>query len=470
MAALREMLWKELQNRPERADNGRPQLPVDRVFTLSGFGTVVTGTLLDGRFRIGDPVEVQPGEKKGRVRGLQTHKTKLDVAQPGSRVAINLSGLDRSDVKRGCVVAAPGVISHTILLDASYRHLADASGPLKHNMEVKLFVGAAEVVARTRVLGAPQINPGETGWLQLALAEPVAAARRDRFILRRPSPGETLGGGLVLDPHPGRKHRRFRADVVERLQTLAQGTPAELLLQTLRRMEPTTKSKLLRQAGMDEDTAVSALAELEAAHEIVHLGKQMLTQARWGQLQDQMQAILGQYHRDNPLRLGIPREEVRSRLKISPAVFNPLVETAVTQEQVVEDGPLLRLPDHAIQFTPAQETAVSALFRRMSAAGVTSPSVKECKTAVGDDVYAALLDLNRLHQLNSDVVYAAAEYERFTGAITTFLQKNGEINAAQTRDLLHTSRKYAIALLEHLDDIKVTRRVGDVRVLKKIKD
>jgi selenocysteine-specific elongation factor len=462
---LRILLWQHLSASEPRTDLGRPRLPVDRVFSLSGFGTVVTGTLLDGRFRIGDSVEIQPTELKGRIRGLQTHKTKLQIAHPGSRVAINISGVDRDEVRRGHVVAAPSVISHTILLDASYRHLPDATGPLKHNMEVKLFVGAAEVIARTRVLGAQQINPGETGWLQLALSEPIAAARRDRFILRRPSPGETLGGGLVLDPHPGRRHRRFRPEVVARLGTLAQGTPSELLLQTLRRIEPAAKKTLFEQAGMDEATAVSALAELENENQIIQLEKQIMTQAGWQNQLDKLAANLQQFHRDNPLRLGMPREALRSRLQLSPSIFNSLVQTAVTNELAVEEGILLRQPSHTIKFSDKQETAVSDLLRRMSTAGITSPSVKECKTAVSEDVYFAMLDLGRFKQLNSDVVYAAPEYENITNQIITYLQTNGEIDAAQTRDLLKTSRKYAIALLEHLDDINVTKRVDDKRVL-----
>ena len=240
MAELKQVLWQKLAASPPRPDNGRPRLPIDRIFTLSGFGTIVTGTLIDGRFHIGDTVEIQPTGLKGRIRGLQTHKTKLDVARPGSRVAINLTGIDKDDLARGHVVAAPDVIGHTILFDAAYRHLPDATKPLKHNTTIKLFVGAAELLARVRVLGSERIEPGQSGWLQLATTEPVAVTRGDRFILRRPSPGETIGGGRVLDPHPGRRHRRFRSETVERLKTLSQGTPAELLLQTVQRLEPTS--------------------------------------------------------------------------------------------------------------------------------------------------------------------------------------------------------------------------------------
>ncbi len=230
LAELRAALTAALHQIPPPPDLGRPRLPIDRVFTLSGFGTVVTGTLLDGRLRVGDEIEVQPGGRPARVRGLQTHKTKRETAQPGSRVAVNLTGIDRDALHRGQVLAARGAVRPTLLLDSAYRHLPDADAPLAHNTEVKLFIGAAEVSARARVIGGEQIAPGEAGWLQLALAQPVAAARGDRFILRRPTPGATLGGGRVLDPQPRRRHRRLRPDVVERFRALAQGTPEELLL------------------------------------------------------------------------------------------------------------------------------------------------------------------------------------------------------------------------------------------------
>jgi selenocysteine-specific elongation factor len=167
---LKDNLLNRLKATTPRQDTGRPRLPVDRVFSLPGFGTIVTGTLIDGRLRVGDSVEIQPSGLKGRIRGLQTHKTKREIAEVGSRVAVNLTGVGRDDVKRGDVLAAPGTIRDTILLDAVYRHLPDADAPLKHNVEVKLFVGATEVLARTRVLGTRQIEPGQEGWLQLALS------------------------------------------------------------------------------------------------------------------------------------------------------------------------------------------------------------------------------------------------------------------------------------------------------------
>jgi selenocysteine-specific elongation factor len=384
---------------------------------------------------------------------------------PGSRVAINLTGIERDQLQRGDVVAAPRAIADTILLDADYRQLSDAGVPLKHNQQVKLFVGAAEVVARTRVIGSKQIDPAQKGWLQLALEHPVALARGDRFILRRPSPAITLGGGQVLDPHPGRRHRRFRPEVLERLQTLAHGTPDELLYQGLTRMEPTTRSELIKQSSLDRETAEVAIQTLEEQQLIVSIGKKILSRAGWQQLMDKSLSILQNYHRDNPLRLGIPREELRSRLGIDPSIFNPLMEKCSQLERIVEKGPLVHLPYHKIMFSDEQQANIDHLIKRHTAAGINSPSVKESKKEVGDDVYHALVDLGQLCQLNSEVTYIDSEYRSACAKITEYLAANQRINAAQARDLLGTSRKYAIALLEHLDDIKVTKRVGDYREL-----
>jgi selenocysteine-specific elongation factor len=462
---LKRVIQAQLAEVEARPDLGRPRLPVDRVFTLSGFGTVVTGTLLDGRFQTGDPIDIQPAGINGRIRGLQTHKTKRETVQPGSRVAVNLTGIDKDEVRRGDVIAKPGVVRGTILLDVAYRHLASADKPLKHNVEVKLFTGAAEVVARTRVIGSRQIEPGTQGWLQLALAEPVAVVRGDRFILRRPSPPATLGGGRVLDPHPGRRHRRFRPEVVERLQTLAEGSPAELVLQTIRRREPTTEKKLLKEVGLDRETAVSALNQLTEAGTIFNHNGHILTAGRQADLLDEAERLVGRFHATHPLRLGLSREELRSRLNVTPPLFNALMATAVQSGRLLEKGALVGQPGHEVVFSAGQETAVAQLLHRFAQSGIESPSVKECQAAVGEDVYAALVELGRLHQLNADVVYAPAEYEQIVAQVTAYLREKGAIDAAQTRDLLQTSRKYAIAILEHLDEQRITKRVGDERVL-----
>jgi selenocysteine-specific elongation factor len=224
-------LSKLLEEKPARLDLNRPRLPIDRVFSMSGFGTVVTGTLLDGCLNIGDEVEILPSGQKGRVRGLQTHKKKEETAIPGSRTAVNISGVEMDQIQRGNIVARLNQYQVTRRLDAHFRLLKDASAPLKHSSEVKFFVGASETIATVRLLGAEEIIPGEAGWIQLELRDPVIAVRGDRYILRRPSPGETLGGGMIVDHQPKGRHKRFDENVLKSLASLAQGSPADVLLE-----------------------------------------------------------------------------------------------------------------------------------------------------------------------------------------------------------------------------------------------
>ncbi len=465
LAELRAALTAALHQIPPPPDLGRPRLPIDRVFTLSGFGTVVTGTLLDGRLRVGDEIEVQPGGRPARVRGLQTHKTKRETAQPGSRVAVNLTGIDRDALHRGQVLAARGAVRPTLLLDSAYRHLPDADAPLAHNTEVKLFIGAAEVSARARVIGGEQIAPGEAGWLQLALAQPVAAARGDRFILRRPTPGATLGGGRVLDPQPRRRHRRLRPDVVERFRALAQGTPEELLLATLTRAGALPTATLLERAGVPPDEGAKEVERLVAAGQLLAIGKSVVLPGHWQDLQARALSELAQYHAAAPLRPGMEREELRSRLQLTPPLFAALRESLLATGATAESGALLHLPDHRVRFSAAQAAAVARLNAVLDAQGVNSPSVKECKALVGEALYFALVDLGQLRPINDEVVYTLPLYTDLIARLERHLRERGSITAAEARDVLGTSRKYAIALLEHLDELRLTRRVGDTREL-----
>ena len=465
LEALKTLLEEKLSVLGSQPDYGRPRLFVDRVFTLSGFGTVVTGTLTGGSLSVGDQVEIVPGNQKARIRGLQTHKRKLTTAHPGSRVAINLTGIDRDQVQRGQVIAGPGTVGDTILVDATYHHLADAPGSLKHNQQVKLFIGSAEVLARTRVIGQKEIAPGQDGWLQLALSEPVAASRNDRIILRLPSPAATLGGGTILDPHPGKRHRRFKSESIERLQTLSQGSPEDIIFMTLQRREPLPMAELITQSGLDQDIAQSLLSQMFKGGRIRDIGGLIMSESGWQAYQNQALNILNGYHDRAPLRLGMPRQELRSKLNLAPQMLNALVAESVEKGLLQEEGNVLRTSDHEIRFSQEQEKKIDSLLRDMNRAGASTPSVKESQQYLGDDLYYALIDLGRLRQLNAEVVYEQGQFAKIKERVIEFLRQNGEIDAAQARDLLQTSRKYAIAILEHLDDIKVTRRVGDVRIL-----
>jgi selenocysteine-specific elongation factor len=467
-----ETLQDLLAQAEPRPDLGRPRLWVDRVFTVSGFGTVVTGTLVDGELEIGQAVELLPQRLEARVRGLQTHKQKIERAVPGSRVAINLSGVSKDDVSRGNLVTLPDQIHPTVLVDVQIDYLPSAAHPLKHNTWLKLYSGSAEVMARVRLLGAKRLQAGESGWVQFDLEEPLPLMRGDRYIVRTPSPPATVGGGIVLDSNPGRKHRRFRPAVVERLETLAEGTPVEILLQTLERRGPMTMPDLLEASHLG-DEAEDAFEESLAAGEVVVLaadgdvrpGRLLAARQWWAATADRIARALSTHHQRYPLRPGMGREALRSQLRLDPRTFNGVAARAAAEELLVDEGATVRLPDHAIRFTPQQQQAVDALLARFRREPTTPPSTKESLEAVGEEILAVLLARGELEQVSPDVLFLSSTYEEMRQAVVDRIRQQGDVALAETRDMLHTSRKYAQALLEHLDEEGVTRRVGDVRVL-----
>lgn len=465
---LKATISNALATVDSRPDLGQPVMPIDRVFTLSGFGTVVTGTLTGGSFNAGDEVEVVPGGLRGRIRGLQTHKTKRQTAVPGSRVAINLTGIEREQLARGQVVALPGMLRATRLVDAEYRQLPDAPGPLEHNDEVKVFVGSAEIGARVRVLAQENIPPGAGGYIQLALAEPAAVNRSDRFILRRPSPGTTLGGGRVLDAHPGRRHRRFRQDVAERLEVISRGSPAEIVLSTLGRLRIAGVDELVARSGLDRSLIAAMLQQLQGERTIVPVGSQYLTGAEWLGLKRQAVNAVSEFHVQQPLRLGMEREALRSRLRLPVSVFNDLLQAAASEGLLEPEGTLIKVAGHTIDLSAEQRESVAELLRLLDESGANTPSVKDCRAQAGDELFYALVAQGDIVLIGTEIVYTADRYEAIVAQLTAYMTEHGSVTAAQARDSLGTSRKYAIALLEHLDQLKITRRVGDARELARV--
>ena len=466
-----------LAQRPARPDLGKPRLPVDRVFTIPGFGTVVTGTLVDGVLRIGEDVEIlgalQQG-LRGRVRGLQSHKRKEDFAVPGSRTAVNISGLNVEDIQRGCVVAHPGDYHVTRRIDVRFRLLPDASSPLQHNTEVKLFIGSAEQVARLRLLGVEELLPGYETWLQLELDAPITAARGDRYILRRPSPGETLGGGVVVDPHPKGRHKRFSNESLQHLEALTQGSSSDVFYQALAALLAAPLQDVILRSGLEEGLALAAAEELLAASQLVvldadqALARQSLiaSQVYWSGLAQKAVQEIEAFHRSTPLRKGIAKEELKSKLKLTPRVFSALLRSLVRQGLVEEAGPLVLRSGHMIRFTPTQQHLVDGLMARFAAAPYSPPTVKDCIAEVKEDIYNALIELGELTPIPPDVVFRRQDYQKMIAEVCTLIRNNGPISAAQVRDHFNTSRRYALALLEHLDAVGVTVREGDSRRLK----
>jgi selenocysteine-specific elongation factor len=475
---LREAMQACLAERPPRPDLGRPRLPIDRVFTMAGFGTVVTGTLTDGRLQVGDELVLLPSKLKGRVRGLQTHKRKEEIAVPGSRTAVNIAGVNVELVNRGEVAAHPGDYSATRRLDVHFKHLRGASQALLHNTEVKIFIGTAEVLARVRLLGSEALNPGEEGWLQLEVKQPVVAVRGDRYILRRPSPGETLGGGRVVDPRPKGRHKRFAGETLARLEALARGTPADILMQSMMALASAPLQEAIIRSNLDADTAWQAVEELLAAGQLVDLegkpGKDHLpgadtlvtSQGFWEQTSSQMVNALEAYHQAYPLKKGMPREELKSKLKLSPRFLTAALKKLAAQGKVEESGPLVLKPGHKITFSSQQKRVVDGLLAKFADSPYAPPTVKDSQAEAGEDVYNALVELGLLVHVNNEVVFRKEDYERMISEVRGLLEKCGLITAGEVRDHFNTSRRYVLALLEHMDSKGITVREGDARRLR----
>jgi selenocysteine-specific elongation factor len=490
--ALTATLAHVLARAPARRDLGRPRLPVDRVFVLPGFGTVVTGTLSDGVFAVGDEVEVhtQRGEcLTARIRGMQTHKQKVTRAQLGSRLAMNLAGVEAARIARGSVVAKPGAYALTTLADVYLEVLDEArqrafglqrAVSLRHQATVKVFSGAARSMAQVRLLEGNVLSPGAAGWAQLRLASPMLLAAGDRFILRWPSPALTVAGGVVVDPHPLRLHQRRggRVDptVLLRLATLRDGSPSDKLLQVISALGAVTLDELKARAQLDDADLRAALADLSARGVVIVCDLRGTASLVWGadalrRAHQRAVVVLRAFHATHPLAEGMPRETLRSQLGLSPPAFDALLkcysDPSVPDSLVEADG-LVRLASHVLRFTPQQEAAIEALLNRCRARPWATPSVKEARAAVGDQVYEVLLRRGQIVQLNAEVILLPETYAQALQDVRALIARRGQVTVAEVRDHFATTRKYALALMEYLDAQGITQRVGDVRLLRAI--
>lgn len=475
--ALTHTLQRQLARERTRPSTGTPRLPIDRVFTVAGFGTVVTGTLLDGELRLGQELEVQPGGLRARPRGLQSHRRKVQSVAAGTRAAVNVGGLAVEDLRRGQVLAAPGMLRPTRAVDARLRLIKDAR-PLAHNARVTFHTGAAETPARVQLLLGDEVQPGQETWVQIRLRDEVALASGDLFVVRLPSPSMTVGGGTIVETH-ARRHRRNQPAVLERLAVLARGTPEEVLVQHLRAIEPADVASLARRAALPVEEARAALARLAAAGQVValdatrdgapHLQDRtyVATAAGWAALVDRVRTVLGSHHRAFPLRPGLPKEELRTRLGLEPRRFGPVLEQLKAEGVAAEEGPFARLAEHAVRFTPEQERLVVRVVGVLREAGVAPPDRAEWEAAlrIPPELTEALLTRGTLVEVAPGQVYDRQTLDELVGQIRDAIQRHGPRTVAQIRDHLGASRKYVLALVAYTDERKLTRRVGDDRVL-----
>jgi selenocysteine-specific elongation factor len=457
VAAIADMV----EHQPARPDVGQPRLPIDRVFTISGFGVVVTGTLLNGSLAVGQEVEIQPSNIHARIRGLQSHEQSVERIGPGRRAAVNLRGIEKSDLARGDVLGLPGTWHPTTLLDAWLRYLPGAHLPLEHNDPVKLFVGAAEVTGRVRVLDKEHVLPGEESWIQVRLDNPIVAARGDRYIVRRASPPETIGGGVILDTAPGQRWKRFRPEVIERFETLMDGDPLTVALLELAQLRGPVRLDALSLDASQREQALAS-GRMRAVGEsgwVIHAES-------WRRLVEKAQRALGDFHAAEPLRLGMPRDTLRGALRLGPDVFDTVLAALVDEGHVaVAKNGAVCLPDHEVRFTAAQEETVRRLWHDFDLAPYAPPTVAQAREIVGDAVLASLMERGDLVRISDEVLLTPEVLRKWIAFARDTLDRGEALTVAVLRDHFQTTRRYALDFLERLDALSITRRKGDERVL-----
>jgi len=426
-----------LETTETRKDSGRPRLAIDRSFTMSGFGTVVTGTLIDGSLTVGMEAEIVPSGKVSRIRGLQSHRQKIETASPGRRLAVNLSGVSHDEIQRGEVLTT-----------------------------VTFHIGATETVARVRLLEQDVVSPGEETWAQIRLENPLALVKGDYFVVR--SSDATLGGGTVVDAY-ARRHRRRHAPTIERLEVMEMGSQDEMLVQTLQSSEPCSLQALADRANISIEETTGLIEQLAATNGVLMLGADVITPrslvysaAGWASLVGKARDALETYHREHPLRRGIQKEELRSRLNLSSQEFPLVLPHLVKDETVIEETNVVRLPQHEVSLTDPQSRLVEQYVSRLRSDAYSPPT----DASLDDDLLAMLVDEGRVVRVNESVVYDAGAYQDMVDKIVSTIKEQGKINVGQVRDQFQTSRKYALSLLEYLDQQRITRRVGDYRVLR----
>ena len=475
MDALRAALRELAATVPSRASDQLARLPIDRVFTIKGFGTVVTGTLMAGRVRVDDRVEVFPGGVQAKVRGLQTHGHAVAESSAGQRTAVNLQGVERAAVERGHVLGLAGTLVPSVLVDATLELLADAPRPLKTRDRVRFHAGTSEIMARVLLLESQELMPGQTAFVRFRLEAPLVALPGDRFVIRSYSPMVTIGGGTLLDIAPPRFKRKAPA-LVAHLALLRDGAPDAVVEEHIRHAggAGVRVATLSGRVPFGPARLRALLEGLQAAGRVAAVDRdwfvhpESLTRLRGLTL-----AALEQFHRAFPLRPGMSREELRGRAGAADErVFGHLLETLSAEGVVQTDRDKVRLTAHEIRLSAAQQTIVDRVEQEFRTAAAAPPSPEEALTRAGlsgdeeHELFQHLVEGRKLVRVKDSLYFHAEALASIEERLVAMLRERKEIGPGDIKDLLGISRKYAIPLLEFFDARRVTARVGERRVLR----
>ncbi|MEW6188541.1 MAG: selenocysteine-specific translation elongation factor [Actinomycetota bacterium] len=453
------------------------RLPIDRAFTLKGVGTVVTGTLWSGEISLDEQVVILPKGLSSRVRSIQVHGHNVKKAYAGQRVALNLVGVEVGELKRGDVILPPGYLSLSRRFDAKL-YLLLGSKPLKNGTRVRVHHGTQEVMGRIMLLSKDELLPGEVGYAQLRLEGPMVPKRGDRFIIRSCSPIHTIGGGQILDSHP-QKHKRFHTEVLEQMKVLEEGKSMELVRLALREakipLSPSEIANRFELLGSEVEPCLSSLVQKGEIEILPSEGEKLyIPSSEYQRLKERILNYLEEYLRENPFSFGVKKEMVRAQilahfpLKMVNVLFNKLISSG----SIVQEGDILRRPEKGFELTAEQKELYNRVNHLLSKQKFAPKSLKELSesTGIGMEELKALLERlsseGKVVKVRYDMYFSREALEEAKERITVFLREKEKITPAEFKTLLGTTRKYALPLLEYFDTLKITRRVGNYRVLQ----
>jgi selenocysteine-specific elongation factor len=472
---LRAALADLARSVPAKGTDQTPRLPIDRVFTVRGFGTVVTGTLTAGALAVDDRLEAYPRGVQSKVRGLQVHGQAVERAAAGQRTAVNLQGVERAAIERGDVVAPPGALVATLLADATLELLEDAPRPVKTRDRVRFHVGTQEVMARVLLVDRPQLEPGEASYGRFRLEAPIVALPGDRFVVRSYSPIVTIGGGTLLDVVPPRFKRKAPA-LLAHLTLLEHGNPAQVLEEHLKQ----AGAAGARAADLRARTAFGPERLRELLDGLQKTGAIVAVDREWylhreanDRLRSQTLGLLEAFHAENPLRAGISREELRSRAgNAQERVFDQLLTSLEAEGVVRSEKDQVRLAAHVIRLNPEQQKVVSGLDADFLRAGAAPPSPEEALAKLGvkgtekHELFQLLVAERRLVRVKASLYFHADALAAIQDKVIAGFKEKKEMGPADVKDLLGITRKYAIPLMEYFDAQRITVRQGERRVLR----
>ncbi len=470
-AALRELAAKV----PSRGTDQLPRLPIDRVFTIKGFGTVITGTLMAGRLRVDERVEVFPAGVQAKIRGLQTHSRTVTESSAGQRTAVNLQGVERAAVERGNVLGLAGTLAPSVLVDGALELLPDAPRPVKTRDRVRVHTGTSEIMARVLLLDRQELAPGQSAFARFRLEAPLVAVPGDRFVIRSYSPMVTIGGGTLLDIAPPRFKLKAPAHLAH-VRLLAEGSPDTIVEEHVRHAggAGVRVGPLSGRVPFGPERLRGLLDTLQSGGRVVAIDRDWFVHPEsLTRLRGLTVAALEQFHRASPLRPGMSREELRGRAGAADErVFAHLLTTLEAEGVVRADRDKVRLASHEVRLTAEQQKAADRLEQDFLSAAAAPPSPEEALARAGlsgdeeHELFQVLLEARKLVRVKESLYFHAQALDAIQDKLVTMLRERKEIGPGDIKDLLGISRKYAIPLLEFFDSRRVTTRVGERRVLR----